>query len=257
MAHKGPGVAPSYPPTETSKLRIGILHTRWNSPVVNALVNGCIESLTKAGVQYSNIIVQSVPGSYELPFGVQRMYTASQTSSTGAGLVSAASDLLGSGPSSTDLTGQSNDSKPSGEQKAEGPLDAIIAIGVLIKGSTMHFEYIADATSHGLMRVQLDTGCPVIFGLLTCLTEAQAYTRAGIKAGGKSPVSGAASQPSSGLGAQAAMTDAEAGDAAGADPSKGGVSHGESGHNHGLDWGEAALELGMKKRAWGEGKFID
>jgi len=44
----------------------------------------------------------------------------------------------------------------------------------------MHFEYIADAVSHGLMKVQLDSGVPVIFGLLTCLTEEQAYTRAGL-----------------------------------------------------------------------------
>jgi 6,7-dimethyl-8-ribityllumazine synthase len=40
-------------------------------------------------------------------------------------------------------------------------------------------RYIADATSHGLMRVGLDTGVPVIFGVLTCLTEEQALERAG------------------------------------------------------------------------------
>ena len=44
----------------------------------------------------------------------------------------------------------------------------------------MHFEYIADATSHGLMRVQLDSGVPVIFGLLTVLSEEQAMARAGM-----------------------------------------------------------------------------
>ncbi len=58
--------------------------------------------------------------------------------------------------------------------------DAVIAIGVLIKGSTMHFEYICDATTHGLMRVQLDTGTPVVFGVLTALTDDQALERAGI-----------------------------------------------------------------------------
>lgn len=63
------------------------------------------------------------------------------------------------------------------------PFDAIIAIGVLIKGETMHFEYIADATSHGLMRVQLDCGVPVVFGLLTVLSEEQAMARAGMKDG--------------------------------------------------------------------------
>jgi 6,7-dimethyl-8-ribityllumazine synthase len=56
----------------------------------------------------------------------------------------------------------------------------VIAIGVLIKGETMHFEYIADTVSQGLMRVGLDTGIPVIFGLLTVLTEKQAMARAGM-----------------------------------------------------------------------------
>ncbi|RKO95064.1 Lumazine synthase, partial [Caulochytrium protostelioides] len=53
-------------------------------------------------------------------------------------------------------------------------------IGVLIKGSTPHFDYIADATTHGLMKVQLTAGAPVIFGVLTCNTKDQAEARAGI-----------------------------------------------------------------------------
>lgn len=63
------------------------------------------------------------------------------------------------------------------------PFDAVIAIGVLIKGSTMHFEYICESVSHALMRVQLDTGVPVIFGVLTALTDDQALERAGIGRG--------------------------------------------------------------------------
>lgn len=45
----------------------------------------------------------------------------------------------------------------------------------------MHFEYIAESVSHGLMRVGLDLDTPVIFGVLTCLTEEQALERAGIE----------------------------------------------------------------------------
>jgi 6,7-dimethyl-8-ribityllumazine synthase len=56
--------------------------------------------------------------------------------------------------------------------------DVIIAIGVLIKGETMHFEYIANSTSKGLMDVSLNHSKPVVFGVLTCLTEEQAGTRA-------------------------------------------------------------------------------
>lgn len=59
-------------------------------------------------------------------------------------------------------------------------IDAVVAIGCLIKGDTMHFEYICESVSHGLMRVGLDTGIPVIFGVLTCNTEDQALMRAGV-----------------------------------------------------------------------------
>jgi 6,7-dimethyl-8-ribityllumazine synthase len=75
----------------------------------------------------------------------------------------------------------------------------------LIKGETMHFEYIADAVSQGLMRVQLDMGVPLIFGLLTVLNDEQAKARAGITSGS---------------------------------------------HNHGEDWGAAAVELGLKRAEW-------
>lgn len=47
----------------------------------------------------------------------------------------------------------------------------------------MHFEYISESVSQGLMRVGLDTGVPVIFGVLTCLTEDQAKERAGLLPG--------------------------------------------------------------------------
>lgn len=58
--------------------------------------------------------------------------------------------------------------------------DAVVALGVVIRGGTPHFEYVCDATTTGLMRVALDTNVPVGFGLLTCDTEAQARDRAGL-----------------------------------------------------------------------------
>ena len=58
-----------------------------------------------------------------------------------------------------------------------GRFDAVICLGCLIKGDTMHFEYIADAASHGIMNVSITTGVPVAFGVLTTLTEAQAAVR--------------------------------------------------------------------------------
>lgn len=58
--------------------------------------------------------------------------------------------------------------------------DAIVALGVIIRGGTPHFEYVSAATTDGLTRVALDTGVPVGFGLLTCDTEEQALDRAGL-----------------------------------------------------------------------------
>lgn len=194
-----------------SGLRIGIVHARWNTQIIDALLEGTKKSLTAAGVKPENIVLQSVPGSYELPYAVQRMYASSQAqaSSSGSGILTSATDLLSQ--STTDLSKTSEQAKQSGARQA---FDAIIAIGVLIKGSTMHFEYIADAVSHGLMKVQLEKDVPVIFGVLTLLTEEQGLERAGIDKAGK-------------------------------------------GHNHGEDWGAAAVELSLKRRGWSEGTFIE
>jgi 6,7-dimethyl-8-ribityllumazine synthase len=59
-----------------------------------------------------------------------------------------------------------------------GEFDAVICLGCLIKGDTMHFEYIAAAASQGIMEVAQATGVPVAFGLLTTLTDEQAAARA-------------------------------------------------------------------------------
>ena len=165
-------------------------------------------------MKQENIVVQSVPGSYELPYAVQRMYAASQVqaSSSSSGLLTSATDLLSA--STTDLTKAGSEQSKQQSSGAKQPFDAIIAIGVLIKGSTMHFEYIADAVSHGLMKLQLDKDVPVIFGVLTLLTEEQGLERAGIDKAGK-------------------------------------------GHNHGEDWGAAAVELGIKRQGWADGTFVE
>jgi len=59
-----------------------------------------------------------------------------------------------------------------------GRFDAVLCLGCLIKGDTMHFEYLAEAVSQGLARVALDSGVPVAFGVLTTLTDVQALERA-------------------------------------------------------------------------------
>ncbi len=59
-----------------------------------------------------------------------------------------------------------------------GQFDAVICLGCLIKGDTMHFEYIASATTQGMMNVSTTTGLPIALGVLTTLTEDQARERA-------------------------------------------------------------------------------
>ncbi|MBM3684633.1 MAG: 6,7-dimethyl-8-ribityllumazine synthase [Actinobacteria bacterium] len=75
---------------------------------------------------------------------------------------------------------------------ASGTVDAVIALGTVIRGATGHYEHVAGQCASGLSRVALDTGVPVVFGVLTTETIEQAIERAGTKAGNK--------------GAEAAMT---------------------------------------------------
>ena len=58
--------------------------------------------------------------------------------------------------------------------------DAVICLGVVIRGGTPHFDYVCDAVTAGCTRVALDSGVPVGFGVLTCDDEAQALARAGL-----------------------------------------------------------------------------
>jgi len=193
-----------------SPLRVAIVHARWNKVVIDSLVNGAIAKLKERGVKDSNIVVESVPGSFELPLACSRMIAGSRIQ-TGATSVT---DLLGGLNFSVPGSRSGTPAPPAvAVPPPNQPFDAVIAIGVLIKGATMHFEYICESVSHALMKVQLDTGIPVIFGVLTALTDDQALERAGLGRGS------------------------------------------EKGHNHGEDWGLAAVEMGSHARRWAEGKF--
>lgn len=69
---------------------------------------------------------------------------------------------------------------------ARSGADAIVALGVVIRGGTPHFSYVCDAATSGLTRVALDTGVPVGFGVLTCDDEEQALDRAGLSGSSES-----------------------------------------------------------------------
>lgn len=227
-----------------SSLRIAIVHSRWNKSVIDALIAGAVRKITEYKVKKENIIIQSVPGSFELPLACQRYASLSHSQpATHTTLPLLPTDyyprrvIAGShvqaGATAIDLLGAQNIGTPRSATPVPGsgvasimssisststqnrPFDAVIAIGVLIKGATMHFEYISESVSQALMRVQLDTGVPVIFGVLTALTEEQALERAGIGRPGNKE------------------------------------------HNHGEDWGSAAVEMASRVRGWSEGKFSE
>ena len=117
-----------------SKVRVGIIKTRWNKEHVNNVVAGAREALKECNVADTNIFEKEVPGAYELPIAAKFLALS-------------------------------------------GTVDAIICCGVLIKGDTMHFEYICESVSSGIMSVGLQTSTPCIFGVLTCLNEEQVKKR--------------------------------------------------------------------------------
>jgi len=66
-----------------------------------------------------------------------------------------------------------------------GKYDAIIALGTVIRGSTSHYDYVCNEVSKGIAQVSMQTGTPVMFGVLTTENIEQAIERAGTKAGNK------------------------------------------------------------------------
>ena len=66
-----------------------------------------------------------------------------------------------------------------------GKFDAVIAIGVVIRGETPHFDYVAGEAAKGVAQAAMQTGVPVLFGVVTANTLEQAINRSGVKAGNK------------------------------------------------------------------------
>ncbi len=66
-----------------------------------------------------------------------------------------------------------------------GQFDAVICLGTIIRGQTPHFEYIAAEVTKGIAQVGMETGIPVVYGIVTADTLEQAIDRAGVKAGNK------------------------------------------------------------------------
>ncbi len=126
---------PSAVPTAAG-MRFGIVVSEWNHNITGTLLQGAHDTLLKQGVKEEDIIVRSVPGSFELIFGASQMAKS-------------------------------------------GKVDAVIAIGCVIRGDTPHFDYICQGTTQGLAELNVQGDIPVIYGLLTCNNLQQAQDRAG------------------------------------------------------------------------------
>ncbi|MEH6589905.1 MAG: 6,7-dimethyl-8-ribityllumazine synthase [Halioglobus sp.] len=115
---------------------------RWNSFVVEHLLEGAIDTLKRHGVKENQITIVRAPGAFEIPLVCQKV-------------------------------------------AQKGGVDAIIALGAVIRGGTPHFEYVSGECTKGIAQVSMDTGIPVAFGVLTVDSIEQAIERAGSKAGNK------------------------------------------------------------------------
>jgi 6,7-dimethyl-8-ribityllumazine synthase len=122
--------------------RFCIVASRFNHFIVDKLLEGAMDALTRHGASMDKVTVVRVPGAWEIPVAVQRVARSKK-------------------------------------------FDAIITLGAVIRGSTTHFDHVAGEVSKGIAHAQIESGLPILFGVLTTDTIEQAIERAGTKLGNK------------------------------------------------------------------------
>ena len=127
---------------KSSSLKAAIVVARFNDLITNKLLSGCLDCLSRHGIDVTEtsnqLDIAWVPGSFELPIISQ-------------------------------------------ELARRGKYEVIITLGAVIRGDTPHFEVVISEASKGIATVSRETGVPIIFGVLTTDTMQQALERAGIK----------------------------------------------------------------------------
>ena len=127
---------------DSSDLRIAIVVARFNDLISTKLLSGCIDCLSRHGIDISEtsnqLDVTWVPGAFELPIISQAL-------------------------------------------ARKGQYEVVITLGAVIRGDTPHFDVVASEASKGIATVSRETGVPIVFGVLTTDTMQQALERAGIK----------------------------------------------------------------------------
>lgn len=145
--------------------RFGIVASRFNQRIGEALIAGAADCLRRHGVAPDDVLLVTVPGAWEIPQAL-----------TALGL---------SGKPDAAKGGRQGGAKAPAGRRAPGGLDALIALGVVIRGETPHFDFLVRECTAGIARAGERLGLPVAYGVLTCDTTEQAEERAGGKAGNK------------------------------------------------------------------------
>ncbi len=115
-------------------LRIGLVRSRWVSDIVDRLCTGVERGLLHLGIPFDDIVMETVPGSFEIPMACRILARS-------------------------------------------GEVDAIVAIGAVVRGETTHYELVSEGAANGIQQVQLETGIPIAFGLVTVENMDQALAR--------------------------------------------------------------------------------
>ena len=127
---------------KSSSLKVAIVIARFNDLITTKLLSGCIDCLSRHGINVSEtsnqLDIAWVPGAFELPIISQQL-------------------------------------------ARQGKYEVVITLGAVIRGDTPHFDVVVSEASKGIAAVSRDTGVPIIFGVLTTDTMQQALERAGIK----------------------------------------------------------------------------
>jgi len=122
-----------------SELRIGIVVSRWNREITDALLDGAVRALVACSADFDRVTILEVPGALEIPVATAEL--------------------------------------------AENAMDAIIAIGCVIKGETAHFDHVSRLALDGIAAVSAEYRIPVACGILTVYDLDQAKERSGIDEG--------------------------------------------------------------------------
>ncbi len=123
-------------------MRVGIIASRFNSFIVEKLLEGAVDGLIRHGVEEDDIDAVWVPGAFEIPLIAKKLADS-------------------------------------------GRYDAIICVGAVIRGSTTHYELVVNETAKGIAQAGINSGVPVMFGVITTENIEQAIERSGSKAGNK------------------------------------------------------------------------